>query len=145
MRARRGIAALAVLATAGCGSSAAPAVVTVTSTVESTSSSTPTPQSSSPAPVDSPSESAMPTVEDSSAAEETFKMPKVVGMVLQDAQDLLQSMDSYVMDQQDALYDRLQIDDSNWRVCSQSPKPGAVVPVSTVVVLKSVKLREKCP
>ena len=72
-------------------------------------------------------------------------MPEVVGMVLQDAQDQLQSMGSFLMDQTDARgWGRLQILDSNWKVCSQDPAPGATVPISTLVTLASVKLSEHC-
>ena len=77
---------------------------------------------------------------------ETFKMPKVVGKNLQDSQDKLQSLGSWLMDQEDAKgLDRWQILDSNWKVCSQKPKAGKVVPIETIVVLKSVKLGERCP
>ena len=80
------------------------------------------------------------------AAVETFVMPKVTGMNLQFAQDLLQSKGSYLMDQEDASgLGRFQIIDSAWKVCSQSPSAGKKVPTSTMVVLKSVKLTESCP
>jgi hypothetical protein len=73
-------------------------------------------------------------------------MPELVGMVLQDAQDKLQSLGSYMLDQQDATgLDRMQILDSNWKVCSQAPAPGARVPLSATVALASVKLSESCP
>jgi hypothetical protein len=78
-------------------------------------------------------------------AEEKFTMPKVVGMNLQLAQDLLQSKGSYIMDQEDFKgLNRFQINDSNWKVCKQTPAPGKSVPVSTVVTLYSVKLAERC-
>jgi hypothetical protein len=80
------------------------------------------------------------------AAVETFVMPKVTGMNLQLAQDLLQSKGSYLMDQEDASgLGRFQIIDSAWKVCSQSPSAGKRVPTSTMVGLKSVKLTESCP
>jgi hypothetical protein len=67
-------------------------------------------------------------------------------MNLQLAQDLLQSKGSYLMDQEDAKgLSRWQINDSAWKVCSQSPSAGKKVPASTLVVLKSVKLTESCP
>lgn len=72
-------------------------------------------------------------------------MPNVVGMNLQLAQDLLQSKGSYLMDQTDAIgLGRIQILDSNWRVCKQSPSAGAKIPTSSVVTLASVKLAEVC-
>jgi beta-lactam-binding protein with PASTA domain len=79
-------------------------------------------------------------------ATEGFTMPDVVGMVLQDAQDLLQSKGSYLMDQVDATgLGRLQILDSNWTVCSQSPPAGASVSPTQIVTLSAVKLTESCP
>jgi hypothetical protein len=78
-------------------------------------------------------------------AEAKFTMPKVVGMNLQLAQDLLQSKGSYIMDQEDYKgLGRFQLVDSNWKVCKQSPAPGKSVPVSTVVTLSAVKLTERC-
>lgn len=80
------------------------------------------------------------------AAVETFKMPNVVGMNLQDAQDLLQSLGSYAMDQQDASgRGRLQLLDRNWTVCTQDPAPGTKADISGIVTLASVKLDEYCP
>ena len=79
------------------------------------------------------------------AAQETFVMPKLVGVNLQLAQDTLQSKGSYLMDQKDHKgLSRLQIFDSNWKVCAQSPAAGKKVPTSTIVVLSSVKLSESC-
>ena len=73
-------------------------------------------------------------------------MPNVVGMVLQDAQDLLQSQGSYLMDQQDASgQGRIQVLDSNWKVCSQSPAAGRPLSASDIVTLRAVKLDESCP
>ncbi len=59
------------------------------------------------------------------ALPETFTMPDVVGANLQDAQDLLQSLGSYAMDQQDASgLGRVQVLDRNWKVCSQDRRRG---------------------
>ncbi len=86
------------------------------------------------------------TQKKATTAPETFVMPKVVGMNLQLAQDLLQSKGSYLMDQTDALgLSRFQINDSGWTVCIQSPAAGKKVPTSTMVTLGSVKLTERCP
>ena len=80
------------------------------------------------------------------AANEKFRMPKLVGLVLQDAQDVLQSRGSYLLDQEDASgRGRLQLLDSGWKVCAQRPRPGASVPVEATVTLWSVKLSERCP
>lgn len=77
--------------------------------------------------------------------EAKFTMPRVVGMNLQLAQDLLQSKGSYILDQVDhkGLL-RLQVLDSNWKICKQTPGAGKVVFASTVVTLSSVKLTERC-
>ena len=81
-----------------------------------------------------------------SSAPEVFKMPSLVGQNLQLSQDQLQALGSYLMDQTDAAgLNRLQVLDSNWQVCAQSPAPGKTVPVDTMVVLSSVKLAERCP
>ena len=79
------------------------------------------------------------------SAEVSFIMPKVVGMNLQLAQDLLQSKGSFILDQEDFKgLSRLQVLDSNWRICKQSPSAGKKVVTSTLVTLWSVKLTEKC-
>lgn len=76
---------------------------------------------------------------------EKFIMPNVVGMNLQLAQDVLQSKGSYIMDQVDYKgLMRIQVIDSNWKVCKQSPAPGKSVLTSAVVTLSSVKLSERC-
>ena len=94
-----------------------------------------------------PPSSALPTpAAPASVAPEVFVMPRFSGQNLQLAQDTLQSLGSYLMDQQDAAgLGRLQVIDSNWKVCSQDPKAGEKVPVDTMVILRSVKLDEKCP
>ncbi|MEO6471220.1 MAG: hypothetical protein ABIR57_05095 [Aeromicrobium sp.] len=79
-------------------------------------------------------------------ADDSFKMPNLVGKVLQDAQDELQTHGSYVMDQQDARgLNRFQMLDSNWKVCSQRPAAGIIILVTDTVTLRSVKLNENCP
>ncbi|NHA66847.1 PASTA domain-containing protein [Phycicoccus flavus] len=73
-------------------------------------------------------------------------MPKLVGKNLQLAQDILQSKDSYLLDQEDAAgLDRIQVLDSNWKVCSQDPKAGTKVSIDALITLSSVKLDEGCP
>lgn len=76
----------------------------------------------------------------------SFTMPSLVGMGLQDAQDALQSQGSYLLDQQDASgLGRLQMIDSNWKVCTQSPAAGSEVGIQSTVQLGAVKLEETCP
>lgn len=136
-----GIAGIATtVALTGCaGTPAAVQTVTVSASpstdASSPESATPSEEPSTQPPAPSPTETV-----------EKFVMPKVTGMVLQTAQDLLQSKGSYLMDQQDASgLGRIQVLDSNWKVCTQKPKAGAKVPIETIVVLGAVKLDEKCP
>jgi beta-lactam-binding protein with PASTA domain len=73
-------------------------------------------------------------------------MPPLVGENLQTAQDILQSLGSYILSQEDATpAGRIQILDRNWYVCSQYPEAGATVAVSDLVTLFNVKLEEACP
>ena len=79
-------------------------------------------------------------------APDVFKMPNFIGENLQLSQDKLQALGSYFMDQEDASgLGRIQVLDSNWKVCKQDPAPGKMVSVDTIVVLSSVKLSEQCP
>ena len=150
-RSRRGIAIAfsscgVAVALAGCGSSQAATPSTVTQTVirETVTVAPPAPETSTAA--EPAAEPTAADVETSTPAQpETFTMPRLVGKNLQLAQDTLQNLGSFVMDQQDASgLGRLQVNDSNWKVCSQQPKAGAKVPVETIVVLASVKLDETC-
>jgi beta-lactam-binding protein with PASTA domain len=73
-------------------------------------------------------------------------MPNLVGENLQDAQDKLQALDSFFLQQNDATgMERFQVIDSNWKVCTQKPSAGQKVPVEKMVVLEAVKLDETCP
>lgn len=133
---------LAILSLAACGQSSPPAATPPPVTVTATATATAQPATPTPTPTPTP---ASPTPA-ASASATTFTMPKLVGQNLQLAQDILQKHGSYLMDQEDAMgLDRFQVNDSNWKVCSQSPKAGAKTDVSTVTVLSSVKLSEECP
>jgi beta-lactam-binding protein with PASTA domain len=73
-------------------------------------------------------------------------MPDLVGQNLQDAQDTLQNLGSYLLDQEDATgKGRPQIMDRNWQVCSQHPAAGTRVQVKDMVTLRAVKNSETCP
>jgi hypothetical protein len=76
-------------------------------------------------------------------------MPKAVGMSLQDAQDLMQKVTGnplYVSTSTDLRFTRLQVLDSNWKVCRQKPKKGTKFdPETTTVEFGVVKLDESCP
>jgi len=117
-------------------------VPTVTETFTAAPSPTVTDEPADPDPEPGSAESSDPDP----AEPVTFVMPDVVGMYLQDAQNLLQKLGSYAMDQQDATgKGRNQVWDRNWKVCTQEPAVEAVIPVDTVVVLGAVKLKERCP
>lgn len=135
------VAASVLVVTTACGADTPEDPVTVT--VTQSSEAAPPPETTEPEPPTTPE----PEVAAPAPAEEaTFTMPALAGVNLQDAQDLLQTLDSYVMDQVDAMgLERFAVNDSNWVVCSQDPAPGAVVATSTVVTLAAVKLDEACP
>ena len=135
------LAAAALVAVTGCASSEPEPPVTVTVTAEAPDE----PDAVTPsAPEEDAAAAPAPTAEP--AEVETFVVPDVVGQNLQYAQDTLQALGSYVMDQEDASgLDRFQIDDSNWQVCSQSPVAGTTIPIDDTVTLWSVKLGEACP
>ena len=136
------VAASVLVMTTACSADTPEDPVTVTVT-QSTSAADLPPETTEPEPPTTPEpEVAAPAPAD----EATFTMPALAGVNLQDAQDLLQTLDSYVMDQVDATgLERFAVNDSNWVVCSQDPAPGAVVATSTVVTLAAVKLDEACP
>lgn len=134
------VAVGAMLGLGACGDGGGEPTETVTVIV----TVTPDPPADS-GPGDEPTE---PVASDSeeSPPEQTFVVPDLVGMNLQDAQDALQALGSYLLDQEDASGEgRLQIDDSNWQVCTQEPAPGTEVPLSATIRLDSVKLDEVCP
>ena len=119
------LAGLVALAGCSAGQAAAPAPVT-----ESTPAAAPD-QASPDAPESEPAV--------------TFTMPNLVGKSLQAAQDELQALGSYLLDQQDASGEgRMQMDDSNWKVCSQDPAADTEVSIAATVVLASVKNNEDC-
>jgi hypothetical protein len=102
--------------------------------------------------IEQPTDAAVPTPEEVTPAppvESTaapIVMPDLVGMNLQVAQDALQALGSYILDQEDASgLDRLQIIDSNWHVCAQEPAPGSTIQPEALIILSSVKLEESCP
>ena len=134
-----------------CGGGGTTPATTVTQTViretvTVSPSSTPAPPPAPAKPAPSTPDAAVAASPEAVPAPELFVMPKLVGVNLQLAQDTLQSVGSYVLDQEDASgLGRIQVNDSNWKVCSQRPKAGASVPIETVVLLTSVKLAEECP
>ncbi|MGW7286231.1 hypothetical protein ACWGH4_12175 [Streptomyces sp. NPDC054847] len=78
------------------------------------------------------------------ARDETGNLPDMVGKGLQSAQDQSQEAGFYRLTSHDALgRDRIQALDRNWKVCSQTPKPGSCS-TSAKVDFGAVKLDEDC-
>ncbi|WP_371614322.1 hypothetical protein [Streptomyces sp. NBC_00454] len=76
----------------------------------------------------------------------TAALPDLVGKGLQTAQDEAQRAGFFVLTSHDALgRERLQALDRNWKVCSQTPGPGAGLDTKTAVDFGAVKLEETCP
>ena len=78
-----------------------------------------------------------------------FVMPDVVGMNLQDAQDLIQDISGgtvFFTSSVDATgEDRSQLVDSNWYVCAQNVPAGTAVGDDIEITFASVKNDETCP
>ncbi|GAA4890259.1 PASTA domain-containing protein [Streptomyces coeruleoprunus] len=73
------------------------------------------------------------------------QLPDFVGMGLQSAQDKAQELGFHHLTSHDALgRGRNQISDRNWKVCTQTPQPGAH-PTDTRIDFGTVKLQETCP
>ncbi|MGY1833473.1 hypothetical protein ACI8AA_23910 [Geodermatophilus sp. SYSU D01180] len=76
-----------------------------------------------------------------------FAMPSVVGMTLQDAQDLIQTSGVFLSVSHDLLGARNQMLDANWKVCTQNVPAGQRVTgdVEGAIDLGVVKVEEFCP
>jgi hypothetical protein len=75
-----------------------------------------------------------------------FVMPRVVGMNLQFAQDLLSRQGNYSSEPQDSSGEsRFIIIESNWKVCKQSVAAGKRISMLHPIILNAVKLAEVCP
>ncbi|WP_432863621.1 PASTA domain-containing protein [Microbispora rosea] len=97
-----------------------------------------TTEAATQAPADQPTE--QPT---KPPAVEKAVLPDVVGMNLQAAQDTMQAVGFYVLDDQDDTgQHRLQVFDRNWVVTRQEPPAGKRVPTDTLVVLWAKKYGE---
>jgi hypothetical protein len=122
-------AAVAVLALSGCGVQAPspPAAPPVTSTAPATSA--PTEASTPPTP-------ARPSAK-------RIKVPDVVGVNHQTAQNTMQAIGLFHLREQDATgQGRLLIWDRNWVVVRQTPRAGKKVAPETVITLFSRKIGE---
>lgn len=106
-----------------------------------------TTDSGKPAAPSTPAASSAPAPASSApATAKTATLPNMVGKGLQSAQDEAQAAGFAILTSHDALgRDRLQALDRNWKVCSQTPAPGANVGTGTTVDFGAVKLEESCP
>ncbi|MFF1874295.1 hypothetical protein [Kitasatospora herbaricolor] len=126
------IAASAVLGLAACDPAA-------------TSSTAKTAPAAAPPAGSAPPAAPAATTPPGAAAPKQAELPDLVGKGLQSAQDASQAAGFYALTSHDALgRARNQIDDRNWKVCTQAPAPGRQATDSTVD-LGAVKLDETCP
>ena len=83
----------------------------------------------------------------STATAGPLRMPNLVGRNLQDAQDALHAAGVvFFATSHDATgNNRPQLVDVGWKVCSQTPRPGQVVPKGVVPDVGVVTVKESCP
>jgi hypothetical protein len=126
---------------------AAAGTTTVTQTVTATPSPQPVvpPVASTPPPAVAPSTTTAPPPPPAPVVD--FAMPSVVGMNLQDAQNLIQTHGVFLSLSHDLLGTRNQLVDSNWIVCDQNIPPGEQVAgdAEGQIDLGVVKREEFCP
>lgn len=129
------ISCLAVIAvvSAGCGSSVNQPAQTVT-VIERTVVEKP-----SAAPPPAPEADPKPAASDTGR----IRVPDVVGMNHQYAQDKMQSVGLYMLDEEDATgQGRMLLWDRNWVVVEQEPPAGSMVTEDTTILLRSKKIGE---
>ncbi|MGY1653390.1 hypothetical protein [Geodermatophilus sp. SYSU D01119] len=153
--ARRRLGALPVLLAAGLllagcgddGETGLPAPTSTPSAPATSSAAAPTTPAPTPAPEPAVAPAPTPQVTPPPAPVVDFAMPAVVGMTLQDAQDLIQTNGVFLSLSHDLLGSRNQVMDANWRVCTQNIAPGQRVTgnVEGAIDLGVVKLEELCP
>jgi FlaG/FlaF family flagellin (archaellin) len=131
------VALAATLTLAACGSSETKTVVTVIKEAAPAATS----DSTSDAPDSSSSVSEADSSSDSSSTKIT--VPDVVGMDHQDAQNKMQDVGLYNLDEEDATgQGRMLIIDHNWEVVRQKPAAGSKVSEDTTILLISKKKGE---
>jgi hypothetical protein len=84
------------------------------------------------------------------AAAESWRMPDVIGMDLQGAQDMVQSVTNgnvWFSSSTDLTgRGRAQISDRNWQVCTSTPPPGTAITTTTDIDFGVVRIDvEDCP
>ncbi|MFK4147461.1 DUF3761 domain-containing protein [Streptomyces sp. NPDC004065] len=106
----------------------------------SVKSDKPTPAATHTTASPTPTKSATPT-----PAKVTVKVKDYTGKVLQTAQDEAQAQGLYRLASKDlSSLHRHQVLDRDWKVCGQTPSPGAVVDPATKLTFKVVKRSESC-
>lgn len=113
-----------------------------TAAAATSAAASPTPTTRSTSPSGSPSTaSASPSA--SPTPPRKIKVPDVVGMNHQAAQDLMQSRGLYMLQEEDATgQGRMLLLDRNWVVVRQSPKAGTRVTEDRTITLYSKKIGE---
>ncbi|MFH8582261.1 PASTA domain-containing protein [Streptomyces zaomyceticus] len=130
-------AVLAAVALAACSpesSDPAPAQTATTQPTTAAPTTEPTPAPETTEPTEGATEEA--------PAAETAEVPDVVGMNHAEAQSLLRSKGFMVNEEDASPEGRMILNNSNWKVCSQDPQPGATDALR--VAIYSVKLNESC-
>lgn len=132
-----GTCVIAVLTAAGCGTTSSPTQTPTTTTPPAQSA----PAQPAPAPATDIPANGQPA--------QQWTMPNLVGTVLQDAQDQIQTLTG------DGVYftgshdlsgkNRSQVLDANWQVCTQNIAPGAALTSTSRINFGVVKLAESCP
>ncbi|MFD5365577.1 PASTA domain-containing protein [Streptomyces sp. NPDC127103] len=125
-------AVLAAVALAACSPESSDPAPAQTVTTRPTTEPAPAPEATEP------TEGA---TEEAPAAE-TAEVPNVVGMNHAEAQSLLRSKGFMVNEEDASPEGRMILNNSNWKVCSQDPQPGATDVLR--VAIYSVKLDESC-
>lgn len=107
----------------------------------------------SPTPVPTPTPTPTPDVGQvggpADQASGTFLLPDETGKDLQAAQDDLRAISGdpfFTSYSDDATgQGRMQIFDSGWQICSQTPDPGTLVSADSTITFHTVRLSESCP
>lgn len=110
------------------------------------SSTSPSASPSTAAPQESAAKEEKPTpAKKDKKKDKEAALPNLVGKGLQTAQDTAQEAGFFNLASHDSLgRGRNQVFDRNWKVCSQTPKPGTRS-LDSEVDLGAVKLEEDCP
>jgi hypothetical protein len=98
--------------------------------------------------VDAPA--AAPVAAAAAADEVNFAMPDMRGQNLQVAQDKVQALGVFFSVSHDVIASRMQMLDSNWKICTQTPTPGTRIKGAAAdwegkIDFGAVKLTESCP